>query len=138
MPVGEVKIGSNFCCPKVSVLRAPLMLWHMQVPLFAVKPRGSADMLRMHARAGRPSQTNSGYLAHIGDDRNIHIDVHRGLFFVVIHLCCVARGVFFAPGTLGGAGGVLTYLSGAFMIVSRHRSRDDALRRREGQTTLTM
>jgi hypothetical protein len=32
----------------------------------------------------------------------------------------------------------LTYLSGAFMIVSRHRSRDDALRRREGQTTLTM
>jgi hypothetical protein len=92
----------------------------------------------MHARAGGLSEANGRDLAHSGDNRNIHVSPHRSVVFLVVHLFCVARGVIFAPGTLVGAGGVLTYLSGAFIFVSRHRSRDDARRLREGQTSATV
>jgi hypothetical protein len=137
VPVWNVKIGPDFCGPKVAILGAPMVLRHVQVPLFALQPGGSADRLRMHARARGLSQANSGHFTHIGNDRIIHIDIHRSVFFVVIHLFCFARGIYFALVTLVGAGGDLTYLSGAFILMSRHRSRDDARRLREGQTTAT-
>jgi hypothetical protein len=137
VPVWDVKIGPDFCGPKVAILGAPMVLRHVQVPLFALKPGGSADCLRVHARARGLSQATSGHFAHIGNDRSIHIDFHRNVFFVVIHLFCFARGIYFALVTLVGAGGDLTYLSGAFILMSRHRSRDDARRLREGQTTAT-
>lgn len=90
---------------------------------------------RMHTRAGRPSEPSSRDLDHSGDDRRVRIDLHRSVVFVVVHLFCVARDMPFALDTGVEAGVVSTYLSGAFIFVSRHRSRDDALRRREGQQT---
>ena len=135
VPVWDVNIRPYFCSPKVAILSAPVVLRHVQVLLFALKSVGSADRLRMHARARGLSQATSGHFAHVGNDRSIHIDFHRSLFFVVIHLFCFARGIYFA---LVGAGGDLTYLSGAFILMSRQRSRDDARRLREGQTAATV
>jgi hypothetical protein len=129
MPVRDVNCWPDFCGPKVSG-RALSALGDVQVALLALIPAQHADRPRMHAGTGWPSATSLD-LAHIGDDRSTRIRLRGSAAFVVVHLFCVARGMFFAPGTLVGAGGVLTYLSGAFILMSQHRSRDDA-RRQEG------
>jgi hypothetical protein len=136
MSVRDVNCWPDFCGPKVSG-SALSALGDVQVSLLALIAAQHVDSLRMHARTGWPSEATSLDLAHSGDDRSNRIKLHGSAVFVVVHLFCVARGMFFAPGTLVGAGGVLTYLSGAFILMSRHRSRDDA-RRREGQTTATV
>jgi hypothetical protein len=137
MSVRDVNCWPDFCGPKVSG-SALSALGDVQVALLALIAAQHADGLRMHAGTGWPSGATSLDLAHIGDDRSIHIGLRSSAAFVVVHLFCVARGMFFAPGTLVGAGGVSTYLSGAFILMSRHRSRDDARRRREGQATATV
>jgi hypothetical protein len=134
VPVRDVKSWPDFGGPQVagSALEA---LGDVQVSLFALIPAQSVDTLRMHAGIGRPSEANSWNLAHIGDHRRIHMILLDSAAFVVVHLVCCAWWVLCA-GSLGGSGWCfITYLSGAFMMMSRHRSRDDARRRREGQTT---
>ena len=106
VPVRDVKSWPDFCGPQVagSALEA---LGDVQVPLFALIPAQSVDTLRMHAGIGRPSEANSWNLAHIGEHRRIHMILLGSAAFVVVHLVCVARGGFFAPGAWVGAGGVL-------------------------------
>ena len=96
MPVGYVNYRPDLCCPRKPVAVAFIM----RVALLAVMPEVRSDTLRVHARAGRPSEANSRDLDH----GSIRIDVQRIAVFVVVHLFGNARVVFFAPDSWVGAG----------------------------------